>query len=304
MNLAFRGLSLITVISLLAMGEDLRAQSMHSDIRFWYESGKIETETDNGLHVGTGIFATSGIFQQYDANPGFASEVDVGMGINAGDIIVYNVLDNLQYWDGESFSALPDGVQLRIENNAGPETVVDNSSGLQLGSNVAPFANAIDQANSAGDFHAHVDYFLEPLPESAPPTPAFGVYGLKLSLSTDAVGIADSDPFFFVFNFGLSSQLFAEAVDAFADLLDRIPGDYDGDGDVDGRDFIVWQRDPDVGNLADWQMYYGTGIPLSVAATAVPEPGTIWLATIAFGGIVSRGLRSRSRFKNKGMPMV
>jgi hypothetical protein len=48
------------------------------------------------------------------------------------------------------------------------------------------------------------------------------------------------------------------------------PGDFDGDGDVDGRDFLVWQRNPAVGALADWQANYGVG-GLS-ALSAVPEP--------------------------------
>jgi autotransporter-associated beta strand protein len=53
------------------------------------------------------------------------------------------------------------------------------------------------------------------------------------------------------------------------------PGDFDQDGDVDGRDFLVWQRNPGIGNLADWQNNYGSnGGPLS-ASTAVPEPSTI-----------------------------
>ena len=36
-----------------------------------------------------------------------------------------------------------------------------------------------------------------------------------------------------------------------------IPGDFDGDGDVDGHDFLVWQRDLNVGTLSEWQDNYG-----------------------------------------------
>jgi hypothetical protein len=36
------------------------------------------------------------------------------------------------------------------------------------------------------------------------------------------------------------------------------PGDFDQDGDVDGRDFLLWQRNPSVGNLSDWQNNYGS----------------------------------------------
>jgi hypothetical protein len=46
------------------------------------------------------------------------------------------------------------------------------------------------------------------------------------------------------------------------------PGDFDDDGDVDGRDFLLWQRNPSVGNLADWQSNHGANF---TAVTAVPE---------------------------------
>jgi len=49
-----------------------------------------------------------------------------------------------------------------------------------------------------------------------------------------------------------------------------IPGDFDSDGDVDGNDFLVWQRNPGIGNLADWQANYGQ--PLVSVTTTVPEP--------------------------------
>ncbi len=61
--------------------------------------------------------------------------------------------------------------------------------------------------------------------------------------------------------------------------LDVIPGDFDHDGDVDGRDFLVWQRNPSVRNLADWKMNYGT--PLNAAVTALPEPITSLLVCSA-----------------------
>jgi fibronectin-binding autotransporter adhesin len=58
-------------------------------------------------------------------------------------------------------------------------------------------------------------------------------------------------------------------------LTPEPPGDFDGDGDIDGRDFLAWQRNPSVGDLADWRANYGTG-SLS-AVTAVPEPNSFAL---------------------------
>ena len=68
-------------------------------------------------------------------------------------------------------------------------------------------------------------------------------------------------------------------------------GDFDGDGDADGRDFLVWQRNPSVGNLADWQANYGNG-PLS-AATSVPEPSALVLVICAIGYYSSLASRRR-----------
>jgi fibronectin-binding autotransporter adhesin len=54
-----------------------------------------------------------------------------------------------------------------------------------------------------------------------------------------------------------------------------LPGDFDLDGDVDGRDLLVWQRNTSLGDLADWQANYGTEA-LS-ASFAVPEPASLVL---------------------------
>ena len=56
------------------------------------------------------------------------------------------------------------------------------------------------------------------------------------------------------------------------DNLNPASSDFDQDGDVDGGDFLVWQRDLSVGSLASWQDNYG-GVPLAATA-AVPEPAT------------------------------
>ena len=66
------------------------------------------------------------------------------------------------------------------------------------------------------------------------------------------------------------------------------PGDFDNDGDVDGQDFLLWQRDPSVGNLADWQANYGAGS--LVASVTVPEPGGLALI-LSLGAWVSRRRR-------------
>jgi hypothetical protein len=77
--------------------------------------------------------------------------------------------------------------------------------------------------------------------------------------------------------------------------LAGIAGDFDEDGDVDGRDFLTWQRDTSVGDLADWQANFGSGAMSSFiaapaaadssnsGASSVPEPTSIALGAAALG---------------------
>ena len=76
-------------------------------------------------------------------------------------------------------------------------------------------------------------------------------------------------------------------------LLDESPssidGDFDGNGIVDGSDFLYWQRDPSVGDLADWQQNYGASV--GVSTSRVPEPASISLAALVIGIFAKRRRR-------------
>jgi hypothetical protein len=77
-----------------------------------------------------------------------------------------------------------------------------------------------------------------------------------------------------------------------------LPGDFDNDLDVDGRDFLMWQRGDSPNplsaeDLADWQAGYGTVINSSLAAVSVPEPTCAVLVALIIGlSISSRPLRT------------
>lgn len=68
-------------------------------------------------------------------------------------------------------------------------------------------------------------------------------------------------------------------------------GDFDDDGDVDGTDFLAWQQGfPGTFNgtdLVDWEGNYGASSPI-FAVQAVPEPGTVGLATLAVVALLCR----------------
>jgi len=64
-----------------------------------------------------------------------------------------------------------------------------------------------------------------------------------------------------------------------------VDGDFDADCDVDGGDFVEWQRRfgaPYTGaDLADWEMQFGTGAPLGGVTAVVPEPSAALLLGVA-----------------------
>ena len=71
-----------------------------------------------------------------------------------------------------------------------------------------------------------------------------------------------------------------------------IPGDFDGNGVVDGLDFLKWQRDDgSAAGLALWEANYPT--PLSAISTAVPEPSSVLLLLI--GVLCLKGTSRQSR---------
>ena len=75
-----------------------------------------------------------------------------------------------------------------------------------------------------------------------------------------------------------------------------LPGDFDGDSDVDGNDFLVFQRGFgstfDASDLADFKNNFGTHAAGAVAG-AVPEPAAAVLMLVA-AGLLAGGRRAKA----------
>lgn len=81
-----------------------------------------------------------------------------------------------------------------------------------------------------------------------------------------------------VFSFLQAGDQFATpGVVLYSALSTALDGDFDNDGDVDGRDFLAWQRGSSPNprsssDLALWRSNYGAGGMSAAAAVAIPEP--------------------------------
>ncbi len=163
----------------------------------------------------------------------------------------------------------------------------------------APFLLADPVAGHTG-FHNHGLLFYGLDDDNAAPA---GVYGFFARLTSDQY--ATSDPFLIVFNYLTAYDSMIPASLAIH-VAGTLAGDYDLDGDVDGRDFMVWQRLAgsttrtvadaslngivDTADLAVWQAHYGEsfGDLSSLSVEQVPEPNSasatlITLATWLLG---------------------
>lgn len=69
-----------------------------------------------------------------------------------------------------------------------------------------------------------------------------------------------------------------------SDFRVRADGDFDFDDDVDGDDFLAWQRSVgtvyDADDLADWRAHFGEGGSLTATSSVVPEGATLTLAAL------------------------
>ncbi len=147
----------------------------------------------------------------FDNLPGtFPANTSVGFRIRAA----------LREWDGSAFEAIPDE---RMELSFGPlgpvqtpltDTVVEGFT-IRVGAN--------------GQWHRHIEYVLASPAET-------GVYLMEMTLYSTASGIAESRPFWILFNQNESAATAAAAA-AWVVSHKLCPADFNGDGFLDFFDY-------------------------------------------------------------------
>jgi hypothetical protein len=224
---------------------------------------------------------------------------------------VGSVRSNLFFWNGSDlggnglslddvqFGLPPVGVTWNIFDDgfnvftaAAIDSFVSGGRVQKTSSDINP-GDGID----TGSLHNHLLIRVDDGDGNTQTLPPQGVYMVALQLR--AAGFETSDPFLFVHRTSnLSNQvrdLAAEWADLNFESMFALPGDFDSDGDVDGRDFLVWQRDTNIGNLSDWQTNYGSsdGSTLISQQFAVPEPTASGLILMTATFMFSYSGRSR-----------
>jgi serralysin len=129
---------------------------------------------------------------------------------------------------------------------------------------------------------------------------AAGTYFVRVSGAADAV------------------QLYELALSATSLIVQPPSGDFNDDGLVDGRDFVVWQRglgatgsglpadanNDGVVNAADlsvWRQQFGTLGTISGAASSVPEPTCLWLSIATLTSLMSQRRNRRAKNRRGGL---
>jgi len=217
-------------------------------------------------------------------DPGFEAQSGA---LPAGAPIGFNVLQSLWYWDGDQLAPPSPAAAIKISLGPVSPVFVSGDSGPQPGF-------TIQTASSSGTIHTHPSYTLSP--GDAP----YGVYGVVLEATSPPY--EPSLPFLFAFNYGLLDyDKFFAGVDAIALAAGVIappgvPGDTDGDGDVDLEDLnnvrnhfgqsgepvlgdtLPFDGAVDLADLNNVRNHFG-------ATSAVPEPPTALLCIAALSAI-------------------
>jgi hypothetical protein len=181
---------------------------------------------------------------------------------------------------------------------------------LAINSELDPIPNTFKITRAAGPsggdslslafLHHPVTFALD---NSLATPPGDGVYGFFARLRSPE--LQPSEPFLVALNYNLSLEAFADGAAAI-NRAAGLPGDYDLDLDVDGNDFLVWQRSlgsssPQadgslngvVGaeDLAVWDANFGRSTDSTSFAMAVPESNAIVLLVLAGSAVavVRRG---------------
>lgn len=342
---------MLLIVSLwAALSTNCMAQ--HVDVLLQVVDGKVAVGAanydDGSWTIGQRVFARE-LLSNFRANdPGFTGlatgNPQLGSGVvgfPANHDVSFDLLPmtvgstvaNLFFWDGTdlggdgltladlSFAKPPTGVTWNIFDDGFNLFTADGSDAMIAGGLIQESSSDINPGDGidTGSLHTHLLMRVDDGDGNAQTTPPIGVYMVALQARSE--DFETSDPFIFIHRTSTvtdaARDLAAEwAVASYDDLFGRPEfGDYDDDGDVDGNDFLVWQRTfgdagaslaadgngdgvIDGGDLTVWRNTFGQVAslpPAGATASAVPEPAASLLAFMAASVSIFARRQARSR---------
>jgi hypothetical protein len=247
-----------------------------------------------------------------------------------------NTTPNNQVDAGYVVSPRPDGSNASYPSALAPGTIIDSSSefDFQEGDNVRSSGHWMRANRLIDEDHTQIDQVIGgreasgvEIPSNGPNfiglngeiaylgvkvhlngadnmNPTYGWIGIRIDNEADATGAV----------VGYAYESTPNTAIAAGDAGPVVANaDYDDDGDVDGHDFLIWQRANgstvapntsadgtgdglvNAADLALWRTNYGTATAASAGSvTAVPEPASMAMGGI--GGVLLVGYFALSRF--------
>jgi hypothetical protein len=196
----------LLVTSLLVPSWVLAEDHVHAgDIQPTIVAGKITLESGqtlaaNGATLYEGDFGDLIKGPYKTTTPGFNT-----FDFAANTVVNYTAVGSVSFWDGLSWSnAVPRSEYVLLEGNLGEETKWTSNGPA------GDVTGLLGQASAGGhELHEHLAFSVA---SSLGGTPSVGAYLVGLQLS--ATGYTSSDPFYLVFNRGLTSENFETSVSA------------------------------------------------------------------------------------------
>lgn len=175
------------------------------DVEFEYDLGKIKIEGGSASFIFADQYfeatlGTTGLLDGFTGDPGFEAHDPIG----PGDVIGFKLHAGhngnfLHFFEKSSNTLLSSHGGILNIDVAGPGSLdlTQTSGGSGL----------IGEAPGNGEFHSHLDFLLTNRGSAN-----HGAYGFLMSLTTNATGVGESDPFWIFLNYGMDEPAFDNAI--------------------------------------------------------------------------------------------